>query len=203
MRAGVGGERERRTSRRSRAACPGVEEREDEGDLGPSSSGPQQKLEPGISDSSSHWTCARACTCRRVPAPPEKSCPALLGKSCVALRSKAWARLFLPARARRPGWSVTHRSAGAAPSRNGRPSFAARARARPVPGILKAGHLPNCDGPTSRPPRKRPCRLILLNVLTMARGRASPSDPPHLPMGSPRSQESHGPQSSHTLPRAI
>ena len=52
MRAGVGGERERRTSRRSRAACPGVEEQEEEGDLGPSSSGPQQKLGPGISDSS-------------------------------------------------------------------------------------------------------------------------------------------------------
>ena len=53
MPAGVGGERERRTSRRSRPACPGVEEREDEGDLGPSSAGPQQKLGPGISDSSS------------------------------------------------------------------------------------------------------------------------------------------------------
>ena len=52
MPAGVGGERERRTSRRSRAACPGVEEREDEGDLGPSSAGPQQKLGPGISASS-------------------------------------------------------------------------------------------------------------------------------------------------------
>ena len=73
---------------------------------------------------------------------------------------RAWARLFLPARARRPGWLVTRRSAGAVPSRNGRPSFAARARARPVPGILKAWHIPNCDGPTSRPPRKRPYRLM-------------------------------------------
>ena len=37
---------------RSWPACPGVEEQEDEGDLGPSSAGPQQKLGPGISASS-------------------------------------------------------------------------------------------------------------------------------------------------------
>ena len=50
-RAQGGGWRARRTSRRSRSACPGIEEREDEGDVGPSSDGPQQKLEPADSGS--------------------------------------------------------------------------------------------------------------------------------------------------------
>ena len=39
----------------------------------------------------------------------------------------------------------------------------------------------------------------------MPRGRAAPGDPPHLPMGSPSSMESYGPQTSQTLtmcPRA-
>ena len=143
--------------------------------------GPSRSWGPVSATPADHRVCARACTCRRVLAPQEKGCPALLGKSCVALRSKAWARLFLPARARRPGWSVTHRSAGAAPSRNGRLSFAARTRARPVPGILKAWHLPNCDETTSRPPRKKRYRLTLFNVLTMPRGKSIPQRSPPSP----------------------
>ena len=100
---------------------------------------------------------------------------------------------------------MTRRSVGAAPSRNGGPSFAAREHARPVPGILKAWHLPKCSGATSKPPRERPIRQTPTQFLAMPRGRAAPGDPPHLPMGSPSSMESYGPQTSQTLtmcPRA-
>ena len=61
--------------------------------------GPSRSWGPASATPAAHWTYARACTCRRVPAPPEKGCPALLGKSCVALRSKGLGQTF-PTRAR-------------------------------------------------------------------------------------------------------
>ena len=61
--------------------------------------GPSRSWGPASATPADHWTCARACTCRRVPAPPEKGCSALLGKSCVALRSKGLGQTF-PTRAR-------------------------------------------------------------------------------------------------------
>ena len=69
-------------------------------------------------------------------------------------------------------------------------------------GILKAWHLPKCSGATSKPPRERPIRTTPTQFIAMPRGRAAPGDPPHLPMGSPSSLESCGPQTSQTLPRA-
>ena len=103
---------------------------------------------------------------------------------------------------RRPCRSGIHRSADAAPSRNGERGWAAREHARPVPGILKAWHLPKCSGATSKPPRERPIRQTPIHLLAMPRGRAAPGGPPHLHMGSPSSLESYGPQTSQTLPRA-
>ena len=61
--------------------------------------GPSRSWGPVSATPADHRVCARACTCRRVLAPQEKGCPALLGKSCVALRSKGLGQTF-PTRAR-------------------------------------------------------------------------------------------------------
>ena len=105
-------------------------------------------------------------------------------------------------RARRPGRSGIRRSFGAAPSRNGGRGWAARAHARPMPGRRKAMHFPNCAGPHSKPPRERPCRVEYIFFLAMHRGRTTPGFPPHLPIGSPSSFQSHGPRSGQTPTRA-
>ena len=61
--------------------------------------GPSRSWGPASATPADHRFCVRACTCHRVPAPQEKGCPALLGKSCVALRSKGLGQTF-PTRAR-------------------------------------------------------------------------------------------------------
>ena len=61
--------------------------------------GHSRSWDPASALPATHRVCARACTCRRVPSPHEKGCPALLGKSCVALRSKSLGHTF-PTRAR-------------------------------------------------------------------------------------------------------
>ena len=61
--------------------------------------GPSRSWGPVSATPADHRVCARACTRRRVLAPQEKGCPDLLGKSCVALRSKGLGQTF-PTRAR-------------------------------------------------------------------------------------------------------
>ena len=86
-------------------------------------------------------------------------------------------------RARRPGRSGIHRSADAAPSRNGERGWAAREHARPVPGILKAWHLPKCNGATSKPPRERPIRQAPPNSSPFPGEEQPPATPPISPWG--------------------
>ena len=107
---------------------------------------------------------------------------------------RAWANVFLPVRARRPGRSGIRRSFGAAPSRNGERSWSTRAHARPMPGRRKAMHFPNCAGPHSKPPRERRCRKLPMSFSRHAPGNNNP----RLRPPSPRrvtELESHGPRS--------
>ena len=73
--------------------------------------GPSRSWGPVSATPADHRVCARACTCRRVLAPQEKGCPALLGKSCVALRSNGLGQTFRT-RARSEARLVGHPSVG-------------------------------------------------------------------------------------------
>ena len=191
-----------RTQPRSRPACPASKNKRNKVSSTPEVSGTRHKPGPDASGFSIAIDLGTRLHRSWVPASKRKGCPALLGKTSVSPRSTGLGQLFLPVRAQRPGRSGIRRSVGAAPSRNGERSWADREHARPVPGRMKARHLPKCNGATSKPPRKRRYRLTPMFFLAMPRGRAAPGDPPHLPMGSPGSLESCGPQTSQTLPRA-
>ena len=195
--------RERRTWRRSCPACPGAR-----GTRGRRCRRPLKCRAPGTSPgptpatSAAPLTWARACTGRGYLPRKERAARLSWAKPPWRHDLRAWANFFLPVRAQRPGRSGIRRSAGVAPSRNGERSWATRGHARPVPGRMKARHLPKCNGATSKPPRERGWRLTPMFFLAMPRGRAAPGDPPPLPMGSPGSLESHGPRSSPTHLRA-
>ena len=71
--------------------------------------GHSRSWDPASALPATHRVCARACTCRRVPSPHEKGCPALLGNSCEALQSKGLGHTF-PTLSRSEAWLVGHPS---------------------------------------------------------------------------------------------
>ena len=137
---------------------------------------------PATSAAPSTW--ARVCTGRGYLPRKERAARLSWPKPPWRHDLRAWAHFFLPVRAQRPGRSGIRRSVGVVQSRNGERSWAAREHARPVPGRMKARHLPKCNGATSKPPRERPIRQTPTQFIAIPRGRAAPGDPPHLPMGS-------------------
>ena len=73
--------------------------------------GHSRSWDPASALPATHRVCARACTCRRVPSPHEKGCPALLGNSCEALQSKGLGQTF-PTLSRSEAWLVGDPSVG-------------------------------------------------------------------------------------------
>ena len=139
-----------RTQPRSRPACPASKNKRNKVSSTPEVSGTRHKPGPDASGFSIAIDLGTRLHRSWVPASKRKGCPALLGKTSVSPRSTGLGQLFLPVRAQRPGRSGIRRSVGAAPSRNGERSWADREHARPVPGRMKARHLPKCNGATSK-----------------------------------------------------
>ena len=120
----------------------------------------------------------------------------------MCIRDSRWANDFLPVRTRRPGRSGIRRSFGAALSRNGERSWSTRAHARPMPGRRKAMHSPTVPGPIQSHLGNDGVGNFQCLFFAMPRGRTTPGFPPHLPIGSPSSFQSHGPRSGQTPTRA-
>ena len=172
-----------RTQPRSRPACPASKNKRNKVSSTPEVSGTRHKPGPDASGFSIAIDLGTRLHRSWVPASKRKGCPALLGKTSVSPRSTGLGQLFLPVRAQRPGRSGIRRSVGAAPSRNGERSWADREHARPVPGRMKARHLPKCNGATS----KLCIALLALASLRFARLASLPLALASL--GSPRSPQ--------------
>ena len=157
----------------------------------PEVSGTRQKPGPDASGFSSAIDLRTHLHRSRVPASKRKGCPTLLGKTSATLRSTGLGQLFLPVRAQRPGRSGIRRSVGAAPSRNGERSWADREHARPVPGRMKARHLPKCNGATSKLCiallALASLRFARLASLALASARIGSPGSPHPRLALPRS----------------
>ena len=122
----------RRTSRRARSTCPGVEDREEKGDVGPSSDGPQQKLEPANSGFLQPTRPAHAPVYSRGYLRAVRIGGARRSWARAPWRCNrgAWANILLPARAPRPCRSLIQLSVGASTSRIDRYIGFARAQAQ-------------------------------------------------------------------------
>ena len=172
-----------RTQPRSRPACPASKNKRNKVSSTPEVSGTRHKPGPDASGFSIAIDLGTRLHRSWVPASKRKGCPALLGKTSVSPRSTGLGQLFLPVRAQRPGRSGIRRSVGAAPSRNGERSWADREHARPVPGRMKARHLPKCNGATSK------LCIALLALASLRFARLASLALASASLGSPRSPQ--------------
>ena len=173
-----------RTQPRSRPACPASKNKRNKVSSTPEVSGTRHKPGPDASGFSIAIDLGTRLHRSWVPASKRKGCPALLGKTSVSPRSTGLGQLFLPVRAQRPGRSGIGRSVGTVPSRNGERSWADREHARPVPGRMKARHLPKCNGATSK------LCIALLALASLRFARLASLALASASLGSPRSPQS-------------
>ena len=157
-------------------------------------SGTRHKPGPDASDLSSAIDLGTRLHRSRVPASKRKGCPALLGKTSVALRSTGLGQRF-PTRARAEAWPVGDPSViwrGAVQKR--RTQLVHSSACSTNAWEKKSNAFPNCAGPHSKPPRERRCRKLPMSFSRHAPGNNNPQLRPPSPRRVTE-LESHGPRS--------